>query len=246
MTKITRAAKNAIRAALSKYGLHITSGYGVDPWDDVKRISRSWDKPIGCVFDVGANVGLTSSLLLKKFPASRVFAFEPHPETFVKLAGAASSDRFFPQQLALSDAQGQLKFYVHETASDLNSLVPNPRSVERYGEANSEITVASTTVDTFCMANEITAIDVLKIDTEGTDLRVLKGAEEMLTAGRIGFVYVEFNDCMEKPGVSGGSLISISSYLSSFGFHFIATYTDLLTTDGGIFAVANLLMARNR
>jgi hypothetical protein len=44
----------------------------------------------------------------------------------------------------------------------------------------------------------------------------------------------------------GGSLISISSYLSSFGFHFIATYTDLLTTDGGIFAVANLLMARNR
>jgi hypothetical protein len=72
-------------------------------------------------------------------------------------------------------------------------------------------------------------ISVLKTDTEGYDLVVLRGAAELLKSSPIDFIYVEFND-LQKPGTFGGSLMDINSFLSPFRYRFIASYNDYIRT----------------
>jgi FkbM family methyltransferase len=220
------------------------TGYGILPWNDIQRLSEDLNRKIDVCFDVGANDGDTSLSLLDNFKTAQVYSFEPHPITFSELTNRIKSERFCPYQIALSDTESERRFYTYEGISLVNSLAPNARFAERFKLESSEIIVKSTTVDNFCSKNKIEEIDVLKIDTEGFDLCVLKGAEKMLSEGRIGFVYTEFNDCLEKPGMMGGSLNKISEYLAHFNFHFVATYTDFIMTKGEIFVAANLLMVR--
>jgi hypothetical protein len=53
----------------------------------------------------------------------------------------------------------------------------------------------------------------LKIDTEGHDFNVLKGAERMLRNNSIAFIYFEFNDFIQEKSTNGGSLNEITEYL---------------------------------
>jgi hypothetical protein len=52
-----------------------------------------------------------------------------------------------------------------------------------------------TTVDKFCKEKGVDRIDLLKIDTEGCELQVLKGAQEMLSGGYIKVIQFEFGEC---------------------------------------------------
>ena len=81
------------------------------------------------------------------------------------------------------------------------------------------------------------------IDTEAFDLSVMKGAARMLQERRIGFIYTEFNDLSVKEGTTGGALIPISEYLSPFGLRYVATYTDFVLPENGMFICANALFA---
>ena len=58
----------------------------------------------------------------------------------------------------------------------------------------SEINVQTQTLDNFCLSEKIENIDVLKIDTEGNDLNVLKGAKKLLSENKIKVIYTEISD----------------------------------------------------
>ena len=85
--------------------------------------------------------------------------------------------------------------------------------------------------------------DLLKIDTEGFDLEVLKGADAMLKRGVISFVYFEFNDIQPGENSAGGALDPIDAFLRRYQYRFIASYNDYIITDGDLFAVSNALYA---
>jgi hypothetical protein len=88
-------------------------------------------------------------------------------------------------------------------------------------------------------------IDVLKIDAEGFDLEVLKGADAMLKRGAISFVYFEFNDIQPDENSVGGALAPIDEFLRRYQYRFIASYNDYIATweEGDLFAVSNALYA---
>jgi len=251
---MSSAMKNLVKLTAKRLGYVIRNvrhhPCGLDIWSDVKNLSIAFSKPVQCVFDVGANVGSTSQQLLKEFDSCRVFAFEPHRVTFEKLKNNIKSDRFFPIQLAFSDTSGTQTFYDYgeygEDASVLNSLTPNTRYARRAELKATELSVSTSTIDKFCIENKIQRIDVLKIDTEGHDFNVLKGAEKMLSTNAVDFVYFEFNDFKLRPGTEGGSLNEITDYLTNFGFRFIATYTDSILTEGELFVVANALLINTK
>ena len=83
----------------------------------------------------------------------------------------------------LGATSGQATIYIRE-CSLKNSLI-KPDSFL------SEELVKMSTVDIFASEHNIKRIDLLKIDTEGFDLEVLKGAENMLASGRVSFVLTE-------------------------------------------------------
>ena len=166
--------------AKAGYELVPLNAFGHDPFRDIQMLTARWNSSVRTFFDVGANDGRTSLKVVKQFPRARIFAFEPHPETFLRLTDSTKNySAVDPVQTALGAEAGDQVMHTY-TTSLINSLVPNARFAIRFGERLSPITVKCTTVDLFCAERNIKRIDVLKIDTEGFDLEVLKGANAML------------------------------------------------------------------
>jgi len=168
--------------------------FGRDLWPDVKTVLAPGE--IKTVFDVGANEGQSAREFLRHFPQARIFSFEPTPATFQKLTlFATDQPRVTVVNQALGEAPGRVTFNenaFHQT----NSILPaNPRSEEYLGPAvidcQRKIEVGMTTLDAFCRQESVAGIDLLKIDVQGFELFVLKGAQEFLSARTIGCIVLE-------------------------------------------------------
>jgi FkbM family methyltransferase len=132
------------------------------------------------VLDIGANVGVYSLLMARWVgPVGRIYAFEPAPQTLRDLRAHVAMNKMNEQievvDRAVSDQKGEAIFYAHNTSGE-NSL--NPGFAKRLSEAQA-VKVPVTTVDQFCEANNL-APKLLKIDVEGFELHVLRGARETL------------------------------------------------------------------
>ena len=127
--------------------------------------------------------------------------------------------------------------------SVINSLIPDAQFAVRFGQQAAQIQVRCTTIDKFCLEREITQIDVLKIDTEGYEVEVLKGASSMRARGAIKFIYFEFNDIDPRRDASGGALTPIDRLIRPQGYRFIASYNDYIVPNGELFLVSNALYA---
>ena len=104
--------------------------------------------------------------------------------------------------------------------------------------------VKVSSLDCFCKDQNIDRIDVLKIDTEGHELEVLKGAVNLLSSRKIRYIYAEFNELLPIKGVIGGALCPIAEFIYPFGYSFIATYNDYLHVDGDLLGISNVLFAQ--
>src|SRR5689334_17172807 len=204
-----------IKWSLALMGREIVSRnrYGYDAFLDIARLSQIWQYRIDTFFDVGANVGATVRHARSRFPDCRIIAFEPHPQTFSKLAEVAEATKNVqPVNLALGSDIGFKTMFEYEM-SVINSLLPNAQFAVRFNKEAQQIQVQTTTVDRFCFEHGIEQIDVLKIDTEGFDFEVVKGASSMLARHAIKFVYFEFNDISSRTDSSGGALMPIDQLL---------------------------------
>ena len=61
-----------------------------------------------------------------------------------------------------------------------------------------EIEVQTQQIDNFCKLNNIERIDLLKLDTDGTEYEILLGAEKLLSEGKIGLIYTEISGFKNK------------------------------------------------
>lgn len=148
--------------------------------------------PKVCI-DIGANRGDYSKHLLQQTSAT-VHAFEPHPVSFGELQQlqAEHADRLKAHNLAMgSDKQsGTLNF--NSSALGHASLSTEVNGVPYLSNSDS-VEVQITTLDSWCEENEVTNIDLLKIDVEGFEDEVLVGARRVLEEIRPHFVQIEFN-----------------------------------------------------
>ncbi len=216
--------------------------WGVDHIFDIKRLCEFYGYPIHTIFDVGANAGQAAGVFLEAFPSALVHSFEPHPVTFAKLISSCRDTRFHAHNLALGSERGESDFYDYgEAESLLNSMNAESAFTRRYGRKAERIRVAVETLDGFCAKGNLESVDLLKIDTEGFERSVLQGAENLLGAGLIKFVYFEFNSVVQEADGRGTSLIECDRFLKACGYQFVAAYTDWLDPSGELFAVRNAL-----
>ena len=149
------------------------------------RAFRWLIKPGAIVFDVGANIGQYALLASKLVGRSgQVFAFEPSPDVLPKLKRHLLmnyADNVELTARAVAGKNGTASFYPSDLESNqgVGSLLPAEayRSELRSKHA---VEVEVITLDSFCEQLGIESIDLLKIDVEGLDLEVLKGAERIL------------------------------------------------------------------
>lgn len=149
------------------------------------------ERPV--VFDVGANEGGWVAEVLALRPDARIHAFEPQARLAAGIS--ASQPKVVVNSVALGDAPGTLELADYEGhagsqhASLLDGVIDGiHRGVARY----TKVPVA--TLDAYCNEREIEHIDLLKIDVEGFEIKVLQGARRMLSERRLGTIQFEFNE----------------------------------------------------
>jgi len=156
--------------------------HGIDWLWDIDRLLPAGT--VRTVVDVGANEGQTSLAVRQAFPGATVHAFEPVAETFAILQQAVGADReVHTNRLAVSNEPGVVHMQVQ---AQLSHIVPASLA----GAADVE-SVQAVTLDDYCEQHQIERIEILKTDTEGHDLEVLKGAKKLFTAGKVDWVFVE-------------------------------------------------------
>jgi FkbM family methyltransferase len=185
--------------------------HGVRDCDDIAACGSL----IECIFDVGANTGQSAARFREFFPHATIHCFEPVRKTYATLVEHMHSDPLTHcHRLALSDTVGESRIFLTENSSTC--------SLSRPAAYIGEETVVVSTVDAFATAQGVDHIDLLKIDAEGNDLKVLEGSDDLLVAGSISLILVEvgFN-----PGDDRHVLFdSVRDLLATRGFRLFGIY----------------------
>ncbi len=147
------------------------------------------------LFDIGAHKGSYSKLLKSVFPEAKIYSCEPNPETFKILKQELGNDAFLINK-ALGSCESKLKLFDRndedgsQHASLYKEVITDIHHVEAVG-----VEVDITTLDTIINQEKITeTIELLKIDTEGHEYKVLLGAQQALNQSTINIIHIEFNE----------------------------------------------------
>jgi FkbM family methyltransferase len=143
---------------------------------------------VGTIIDVGANEGQFARKISTAFPHASIFCFEPLEKPFAGLSSWATTQngRVKCFNLALGDMAGEVQMYLHEDHSQSSSLLA---ATEQCHELYPQTRAKSLTTVTLCTLDQ--ALDdvlgkmprdiLLKLDVQGFEDRVLRGATRVLT-----------------------------------------------------------------
>lgn len=182
------------------------------------KIALLFAKRAACVVDVGGNFGWYACHLLNAMPNNgKIHIFEPVPyeremlQKNLSLTNGKDS-RAVVNSICLSDSAEEVVLYVPtKMGAAFASL-----AVQNYKGEMSKIVSSSDLLDNYCLANQIDAIDFIKIDVEGAELKVLKGAHGILSAAKKPAMLIESSESMTQ--AFGYRVKDVISFLESLNY----------------------------
>jgi len=193
-------------------------------WDPhVETCIRTILRPGQTAIDVGANLGYFTAVLAQCVgPAGRVWSFEPVPETFELLTLCTSLNDYAhvtPIRAALGVADGSIEITYDRRHSGIATMHPDQPG----GDTQP---VQLRTLDTMIASGEVDRLpDLIKVDVEGHELDVLRGARQTIAEASPAIVF-ELNERTAR--VAGWTLAELAELLRSLG-----EYSFFLIDDGG-------------
>lgn len=219
----------------------------------VELVRRASPSAPPVVVDVGAHHGETMAHLVNSVPNEfSYFGFEPNPESFEKLTRAAMSlpNRVLATLLpvAAGPVSGSVDFQVTQASAVSGVLTPETELMTRVPtgdhKVERKIEVDQVSIDDLCSKYELKEITILKIDAEGYDLEVLKGALQSLSGGVVDLVVCEVFFVKYREGQA--FFWDIATFLTGLGFSFVdffdsrKTHQNRLYTANSIWASPKL------
>ena len=188
--------KSLIRSVLEKIGYNIRNIKDRDGTSSQHIIKNLFSADaVITIFDVGAHIGQSATYYKSTFKNSNIYSFEPFHNSF-EILKRLNLINFKPYNLGLSDKKGVESFCSNE-GSATNSLLSLSLSAKETWNGNKWLSQVErvdcefTTLDDFCDENNVEFIDFMKIDVQGAEFRVLKGANRALNEKRIGVIQLE-------------------------------------------------------
>ncbi len=185
MATIKRMIANALGRALD---VTIVPKGAVAPLFEVEHLERFFKEfTVDCVFDVGANAGQYAEALREFGYTGTIVSFEPIPVLAAHLREKARSDgRWFVEEVALDETVRIVSFNVMESSQFSSLKAPSQEETARFAHQN--VVAHSFEVTTAQVATYLTRYrdqlgfrrPFLKMDTQGNDLAVARGAGPLL------------------------------------------------------------------
>jgi FkbM family methyltransferase len=171
--------------------------------------------------DIGASLGQYTYFANQLMTAGQIVAIEADPIRFEKLESnchtwsTSSSNTLKCLQGAVSDSGGKISFFI--TGSDVSGGLFKHGLEHVSNEAKKRVGWSEIEVDSFTLDSlfQNTIPDCVKIDVEGSELRVLRGGENILGRGKTIFL-VELHDFLDPDGQRNPS--EVIQYMKQFGY----------------------------
>jgi FkbM family methyltransferase len=210
-----------------------------DDFEPDLAVLRNYLGAKATMVDVGANYGMFSLVASRLVGESgRVLAFEPANATFAVLKRNLESNdvrNVTPFRMALSDSAGTMRLY-HDVDATRNSLAPTTRSQD-FEE------VQTGTLDEVLAKAHVHQVDFIKIDVEGADELVCRGAMNTLRVS-LPVVLFEHNapaaDRMKLEARNTGKV------LADLGYEFYLPGPQLVRAEGRDLPEGNILAVHPR
>ncbi len=163
---------------LKRFNWESIHHYHYDP--ELLLLPQLLKDPSAVFFDVGANKGEFTFMACKCIKSKQVYSFEPNQQLFLYLSKIFTEVNL--RAFALSDKEGRANFKIPEINAQSDDTLGTLETthVEQAETGRNTYEVKTITLDGFVELENIQRLDLLKIDVEGHEGSVLKGAEKTL------------------------------------------------------------------
>jgi len=196
-------------ATMIGWNIHFFHTYEPEVREQIKSIL----KPGGVAFDVGANVGWHTLLMASRVGTlGRVYAFEPNPTSCERLLGAVSQNGFSQVGVdhgAVTDREGEFGF----EAPPAGNLWDGTGHL--LATSHGQSVVSCTTIDHVVQNQSIDRLDLIKIDVEGWELSVMRGARQTIEILRPKVIF-EFDSAYVSR--CGGTWMEIAEFFADLRY----------------------------
>ncbi len=169
-------------------------------------------KDVKVILDIGANIGWTALRFASKNPKAKIIAFEPHPITFQRAQdnfGRNNFNNILCLNIGLGESPSILKIYeLMDNNSGMNRIV-----LEELDRPYKEVKIER--LDDVLNSRNIHQVDMIKMDVEGFEGFVLKGASKILTDSNAKILMETDDAYLKNNGSSARTLIDI---LKGYGY----------------------------
>ena len=198
---------------------------------DLLYLKKNMGFNLSTVIDIGAALGDYSKAVHFIYPDAKIYAFEPVPQSFAVLKTVANKiNNLQCFNFALSDNEGETEFHLNEFSfsSSLLKMTDTHKDIFPFAKNNKIIKINTITLDDFCKNEKIVPENengiLLKIDVQGLELKVLKGATNFLKEIDVIQLEVSFLNFYEEQA----SIEDIIIFLKSFSFNAFLQVSPIL------------------
>ncbi|MGH2509778.1 MAG: FkbM family methyltransferase [Ktedonobacteraceae bacterium] len=200
----TAVVNSSVKALFRVFGLNAVRLHNVP----TETFAGLRNRSIGTVIDCGANEGQFARYISRFFPKAALYCFEPLEGPFKALSAWAATQRGRVKcfNVALGEAESMAVMHHHldhNTSSSL--LAASEHELKLFPETarQSDVTVPVTTLDVVLKSNfdDLEPEILLKLDVQGYEDRVLRGAEQLLDRVRICLLEVDVDPLYDAQAV---------------------------------------------
>lgn len=238
------AIKNIFQKLLFKAGLDIRL---VSTLHRKEALRHLWLQQSGiqCIFDVGANQGQFATQIRKYFPHTDIYSFEPIDTCFEALQQHFQSDPHFKAfHYAIGDENAETTFHLNESSPSSSLLKMQPAHYENYPgtQKTVEQKVSVRTLDSLFPEWPAERKILLKIDVQGYEYQVLKGAAQLLRQVEVILAEVMFEELYERQS----TFDQLNDLLREHGFRYHGQYEQAFSPINGKPIFADLIFVRKK
>ncbi|WP_426094218.1 FkbM family methyltransferase [Flavobacterium sp. DSR2-3-3] len=204
--------------AKSKWLLEAVKGriYSFASFEVVSNLKKMVPE-LTTIIDVGANSGQFTKVATHLYPHAQIHTFEPLPDLYSIIEKKFSSNpNINTYNIALGNEDGTILFNKNKFGHTSSILEINEENIHftRKDNVLEQIRVQIKKLDSIALFTDKTHLSLLKLDVQGYELEVLKGADQTLKA--IDYIIIEAN--LEELYSSQPSFTVMNNYLQMKGF----------------------------